>query len=67
MLNLHGHVLKVNGKYLLKTSDNTISAEDVVLGYKQLMEVYRTVKSHLNLQPVYHRIEDRIRAHVILC
>jgi len=61
---------RYDGKYLLKTSDDTISAEDVALGYKQLMDVeraFRTLKSQLDLRPVHHRLEDRIRAHVILC
>lgn len=25
------------------------------------------MKTNLELRPVYHRLEDRIRAHVILC
>ncbi|MCR4440551.1 MAG: IS1634 family transposase [Peptococcaceae bacterium] len=29
---------KLDGKYLLRTSDDTLSAEDVALGYKQLRE-----------------------------
>jgi len=61
---------KLDGKYLLSTSDDTISAEDVALGYKQLHEVedaFRTLKTTLSLRPVYHRIEDRIRTHVLLC
>jgi hypothetical protein len=61
---------KLDGKFLLRTSDPTLSAEDVALGYKQLLEVergWRDMKSVLDLRPVYHRLEDRIRAHVILC
>lgn len=61
---------KLDGKYLLRTSDDTLSAEDVALGYKQLIEVedaFRTLKGTLELRPVYHRLEDRIRAHVLLC
>lgn len=61
---------KLDGKYLLRTSDDTISAEDVALGYKQLIDVeaaFKTLKSTLDLRPVYHRLEDRIRAHVLLC
>lgn len=61
---------KLDGKYLLRTSDDTLPAEDVALGYKQLLEVedaFRTLKSTLDLRPVYHRLEDRIRAHVLLC
>ncbi len=61
---------KLDGKYLLSTSDESMSAEDVALGYKQLMEVeraFRTLKSTLSLRPVYHTKDDRIRSHVLLC
>jgi hypothetical protein len=61
---------KLDGKYLLSTSDDTISAEDVALGYKQFYEVedaFRTLKTTMSLRPIYHRLEDRIRAHVLLC
>jgi hypothetical protein len=60
----------LDGKFLLRTSDPTLSAEDIALGYKQLLEVergWRDMKSTLDLRPVFHRLEDRIRAHVILC
>jgi len=58
------------GKYLIQTSDDTLSVEDFALGYKQLLEVERafpTLKTTLELRPVYHRKEERIRAHVLLC
>ncbi len=61
---------RLDGKFLLRTSDPSLSAEDVALGYKQLLEVergWRDMKSTLDLRPVYHRLEDRIRAHVLLC
>ncbi len=61
---------KLDGKYLLSTSDLHLSAEDIALGYKQLLEVeraFRTLKSTLNLRPVYHSKDDRIRSHVLLC
>ena len=61
---------KLDGKYLLRTSDPHLSAEDIALGYKQLLEVergWRDMKQVLDLRPVYHRLEDRIRAHVLLC
>ena len=61
---------RLDGKFLLRTSDPTLSAEDVALGYKQLLEVergWRDMKSSLDLRPVYHHLERRIRAHVLLC
>jgi Transposase DDE domain len=60
----------LDGKYLLRCSDPHLSAEDIALGYKQLLEVergWRDMKQILDLRPVYHRLEERIRAHVILC
>jgi transposase len=45
-------------------------AEDIARGYKQLLEVergWRDMKQVIDLRPVYHREEERIRAHVILC
>jgi transposase len=60
----------LDGKYLLRCSDPQLSAEDIALGYKQLLQVergWRDMKTTLELRPVYHRLEDRIRAHVILC
>ncbi len=61
---------RLDGKFLLRTSDPTLSAEDIATGYKQLLEVeraWRDMKTTLDLRPVYHRREDRIRAHVLLC
>jgi hypothetical protein len=60
----------LDGKWLLRCSDPQLSAEDIALGYKQLIEVergWRDLKTHLDLRPVYHRAEHRIRAHVLLC
>jgi len=61
---------RLDGKYLLRTSDDTISAADVALGYKQLLEVedaFRMLKQTLDLRPIYHRLSRRIQAHVLLC
>jgi transposase len=61
---------RLDGKYLIRASDDTLSPVDVALGYKQLFQVenaFRTLKTTLELRPVYHRLEDRIRSHVLLC
>src|SRR6266545_517083 len=60
----------LDGKYLLRSSDPHLSAEEIALGYKQLLQVergWRDMKQVIDLRPVYHRKEERIRAHVILC
>ena len=61
---------KLDGKYLVSTSDDHLSAEDVVMGYKQLIEIERVnrdFKHTVDVRPVYHRRSDRIKAHVLLC
>jgi DDE family transposase len=60
----------LDGKYLLATSDPDISPGDTALGYKNLLEAehgFRDLKSELLLRPVFHRLEHRIRAHVLIC
>src|SRR5512132_3315334 len=61
---------RLDGKFLLSTSDPDLSAADVALGYKNLLEAercFRDLKTTLELRPVYHHLERRIRAHVLLC
>ena len=61
---------KLDGKYLLSTSDPHLTPAQVALGYKNLLEAergFRDMKSTLMLRPVFHRLEPRIRAHVLIC
>lgn len=61
---------RLDGKYLLTTSDPSLSAEDVALGYRQLLEAersFRDLKGVLRLRPVFHSKADRIRAHILIC
>jgi transposase len=62
----------LDGIYVLRTSvpAEKLAAPDVVRAYKQLKEVergFRTLKGPLELRPIHHRLEDRVRAHVLLC
>jgi hypothetical protein len=60
----------LDGKWLLRTSDPTLTGEDLAAAYKQLLQVergWRDMKGGLGLRPVFHHREDRIRAHVQLC
>ncbi len=47
-----------------------MSAADVATGYKNLLQAeraFRDTTGQLLLRPVYHRLEDRIRSHVLIC
>jgi len=62
----------LDGIYVLRTSASAeaLEAPDVVRSYKQLKEVergFRTLKGPLELRPIHHRLEDRVKAHVFVC
>jgi transposase len=62
----------LDGIYVLRTSvsEETLPTPDVVRSYKQLKEAERafgTLKGPLELRPIHHRLEDRVKAHVFLC
>ena len=62
-----GHL---DGKWLLRTSDQTLTPDDLAAAYKQLIAVergWKDMKGALALRPVFHHREDRIRAHIQLC
>ena len=61
---------RLDGKYLLSSSDPDLADEEIALGYKNLREAersFRDLKTTLELRPVFHRLEHRIHAHVIVC
>jgi hypothetical protein len=62
----------LDGIYVLRTSvpAETLPTANVVRAYKQLKEVeraFRTLKGPLEIRPIHHRLEPRVRAHVLLC
>ncbi|MEE8250231.1 MAG: IS1634 family transposase [Gemmatimonadales bacterium] len=60
---------RLDGKFVVHSNDDTLNAEDIALGYKQLQrveEAWRSLKSGLKLRPVYHWAPHRIHAHVAL-
>jgi transposase len=62
----------LDGIYVLRTDQDKdrLDTPDVVRAYKQLKEVERafgTYKGELEIRPIGHRLQDRVRAHVFLC
>jgi transposase len=64
---------QLDGIYVIRTSEpkRRLSAADAVRNYKRLTEVeqaFRSLKSvDLRVRPIYHRVSNRVRAHVLLC
>jgi transposase len=63
----------LDGIYVIRTSvpKNVLESEQVVSAYKNLSVVERAFRSlktiDLKVRPIYHRLADRVRAHVFLC
>jgi hypothetical protein len=63
----------LDGIYVLRTSvpADTLDAAEVVAGYKNLANVerdFRIIKvDDLDLRPIHHRLDDRVKAHVLIC
>jgi len=63
----------LDGFYILRTSlaAETLPDEDVVRAYKNLEQAERAFGSFkgadLQIRPIHHYLEDRVRAHVLIC
>jgi transposase len=58
------------GCYLLRSNVNDWSGEDLWQAYIQLTQAeaaFRIHKSDLQLRPVWHQKEGRVRAHILVC
>lgn len=62
----------IDGVYVIRTSvpKSEMRAEQAVLNYKRLAQVeraFRTLKGvDLNVRPIRHRLEERVKAHIFL-
>ena len=63
----------LDGCYIVRTdtSPENMNSEEAVAGYKSLAgleKAFRNLKTvSLEIRPVYHKKDDRIRAHVFIC
>ena len=62
---------RLDGKWVLITNDDTLSVEDAAVAYKSLLVIERCFRSlkrgQIHLGPMYHRLPQRIEAHVKIC
>jgi transposase len=60
----------MDGKLLLVTNVQDLSAQEVVARYKSLADIergFRVLKSEIEIAPVFHRLPERIKAHANIC
>lgn len=60
---------KIEGKYLIQTEEKDIDAVEAVRQYKELSEVergFRSLKDVLEMRPIYHHKESRVKAHIFV-
>jgi transposase len=61
---------EIDGKLILETTNRTLSPKQVVSHYKELQDIeriFRTLKSSLDVRPIYHWVDRRIEAHIFMC
>jgi hypothetical protein len=64
-----GREKKIEGKYVIMTSEKGLGVLDAVALYKELTEVesgFRQLKDVMALRPIYHQIEMRVKAHIFV-
>lgn len=63
----------LDGVYIIRTSvpAQTLDAVSTVRAYKRLSQVEQAFRSYktidLKVRPIYHRLEQRVKAHIFLC
>jgi transposase len=60
---------RLEGKYVVTTTEKDLDVLDVVRTYKDLTDVergFRHLKDVLAVRPIYHRVESRVRAHIFV-
>ncbi len=64
-----GREKRLEGKYLITTSEKDLEPLEAVRLYKELNEVergFRCLKDVLQMRPIYHKSERRVRAHIFI-
>jgi transposase len=64
-----GREKKIEGKYVIATSEQGLSVLDAVAMYKELTDVesgFRQLKDVMAMRPIYHRVEPRVKAHIFV-
>ena len=61
---------KHDGKWIIISTDDSIDAHKAVNAYREkdfIEKVFRVIKTQEDVQPVRHRLENRVKAYLFVC
>jgi len=61
---------KLDGKFVIKTTEKNLSLKEVVFKYKDLADIedgFRDLKDFIRVAPVFHWRYRRVKAHIFIC
>jgi transposase len=64
-----GREKRIEGKYVIATSEKGLGVLEAVAMYKELTEVesgFRQLKDVMAMRPIYHQVESRVKAHIFV-
>jgi transposase len=64
-----GREKKIEGRYVIATSEKGVSVHDAVAMYKELTDIesgFRQLKDVMAMRPIYHQVEPRVKAHIFV-
>ena len=64
-----GREKKIEGKYVIATSEKGLGVLDAVAMYKELTDVesgFRQLKDMMAMRPIYHQVQARVKAHIFV-
>jgi len=60
---------RLEGRYVIATSEKSFRLQDAVADYKQLSEVergFRSIKDVIAMRPIWHHSEDGVKGHIFV-
>lgn len=60
----------MDGMWVIRSNTKNLATEELITTYKDLKTIeasFRVIKDVIELRPIYHRKDDRIKGHVFIC
>src|SRR3989338_7498234 len=60
----------MDGMWIIRSSTKDLTTEELIKTYKDLKTIeasFRTIKDVIELRPIYHHKDNRVKGHVFVC